>query len=152
MMNNHSNRLWTLLSLVLLALVAGACGGDSDGGGAAANKSDWEEQHGATVRAVSTDVDASDQALTQGDRALILSSCNQLEEDLVDAREALPVPDATVDGSLRAAFDAIDTAGDTCLRGARIANDNHLVEQAQREMKDARSKMDEAERAIENWR
>ena len=147
-MNNHSNR-WRAATL-LAALVLGACGGDSDEG-AATNKADWQSKHGPVVKAVSLDVDAANDALTKGDRAIILSSCNQLKEDLADAQAALPVPDATVDGSLRAAFDSIGKATPTCLQGARIANDNHLVEQAQREMKDARTKLDEAEQAIDAW-
>ncbi len=136
---------------VLLALSLGACGGDSGDGGAAGNKADWQAKHGAVVTAVSTDVDAANAALDKGDRPVILSSCNQLQEDLADARKAVPVPDATVDARLRAALDAVGTAVPTCLQGARIANDNHLVEQAQREMKDARTKLDEATKAIDDW-
>ena len=147
-MNNHSNR-WRS-AVVVLALAVGACGGDSEEG-TATNKADWEAKHGPVVKAVSLDVDAANDALTKGDRAIILSSCNQLQEDLADAQKALPVPDATVDGSLRAALDSIGKATPTCLQGARIANDNHLVEQAQREMKDARTKLDEAEQAIRAW-
>ena len=150
MMNNHSNWFRSLLAAVLLALALGACGGDSDDG-AATNKADWESKHGAVLNAVSLDVDAANDALTKGDRAVILSSCNQLQEDLADAQKALPVPDPTVDGSVRAAFDSIGKATPTCLQGARIANDNHLVEQAQREMKDARTKLDEAQKAIDAW-
>ncbi len=136
--------------MLAAALAVGACGGDSEEG-AATNKADWQAKHGPVVKAVSLDVDAANDALTKGDRAIILSSCNQLQEDLADAQKALPVPDATVDGSLRAALDSIGKATPTCLQGARIANDNHLVEQAQREMKDARTKLDEAEKAIDSW-
>ncbi|HEX2048694.1 MAG TPA: hypothetical protein VHF27_13080 [Acidimicrobiales bacterium] len=147
-MNNDSIR-WRSAA-VLLALVLGACGGDSEEG-AATNKAEWEARHGPVINAVSLDVDAANDALTKGDRAVILSSCNQLQEDLADAQDALPVPDPAVDGSLRAAIDSIGKATPTCLQGARIANDNHLVEQAQREMKDARTKLDEAQQAIAAW-
>ena len=150
MMNTHSHWWRVRSAAVLLAVAFGACGGDADEG-AATNKADWESRHGAVINAVSLDVDAANEALTKGDRAVILSSCNQLQEDLADARKALPVPDATVDGSVRAALDSIGKATPTCLQGARIANDNHLVEQAQREMKDARTKLDEAQRAIDAW-
>ena len=136
--------------MLALALALGACGGGSDEG-AATNKADWQSEHGPVINAVSLDVDAANDALTKGDRAVILSSCNQLQEDLADARKSLPVPDAAVDGSLRSALDSIGKATPTCLQGARIANDNHLVEQAQREMKDARTKLDEAQKAIDSW-
>ena len=149
-MNNHSTG-WRVAVGALLALALGACGGGSDDGAAAGNKAGWEAKHGAVVTAVSTDVDAANAALDKGDRPVILSSCNQLQEDLADARKAVPVPDATVDASLRAALDAVGTAVPTCLQGARIANDNRLVEQAQREMKDARTKLDEATKAIDDW-
>ncbi|MDQ3898604.1 MAG: hypothetical protein M3326_15400 [Actinomycetota bacterium] len=149
-MNIHSNGRW-LTGGVLLLLALGACGGGSDDGGAPADKRGWEAKHGAVVTAVSTDVDTANAALDKGDRPVILSSCNQLQEDLADARKAVPVPDATVDARLRAALDAVGTAVPTCLQGARVASDNRLVEQAQREMKDARAKLDEATKAIDDW-
>jgi hypothetical protein len=103
------------------------------------------------VTAVSTDVDTANGALDKGDRPVILSTCNQLQEDLADARKGLPVPDADTDGALRAALDAVGTAVPTCLQGARTANDNKIVEQAQRDMKAARAKMDEADKALSAW-
>ena len=41
MMNKDSN--WWRGAVVAVAVVAGACGSDSDG---AANKGDWEKDHG----------------------------------------------------------------------------------------------------------
>jgi len=148
-MNLYSKRF--LSAIMLTAALSGACGGDSGGNGAAANKTDWDKQHGAAVKAVSTDVDAANSALDKGDRPAILSSCNQLQEDLADARKGVPAPDATVDAALRAGFDAVGTAVPTCLQGGRIANQNLIVEQAQREMKAARLKMDDAGKAITAW-
>jgi hypothetical protein len=148
MMNAYSKRGWASV-LLAGALVAG-CGGDS-GGGAAPDKSDWDKRHGAAVKAVSLDVDAANGALDKGDRPVILSSCNQLQEDLADARKSLPVPDATVDGALRPALDAAGAAATTCIQGGRTANDNKIVEQAQREMKDARARLDDAQKAIAAW-
>lgn len=149
MVNLYSKRWWPVLLLV--AVLAGACGGGSDEGAAATNKAEWTKDHDATVNAVSIDIDEANGGLDKGDRPVILSSCNQLQEDLADARRALPVPDATVDGALRAAVDAAGVAVTTCLEGGRIASDASIVEKAQREMKAARAKMDDAQSAIKAW-
>ena len=151
MMNLYSKRRW--LSLLLpVAVLATACGGGgSDGGGAATSKVDWEKRHGAIVNAVSLDIDLANGGLDKGDRPVILSSCNQLQEDVADARKALPVPDPTVDAALRAALDAAGAASPTCLEGGRVAGDASIVEKAQREMKAARAKMDDAQSAINAW-
>src|SRR5918911_318980 len=131
MMNNHSTRWW-LAAPLLAAVVLAGCGSDSDSG--STGKADWEKKHGSVVTAVSTDVDAANGALDKGERPVILNSCNQLKADMADAHKALPVPDATVDGSLRSAFDAVDTAAASCLQGAQVASDAHLVEVAQDQM------------------
>ena len=148
MMNNHSNRL--RLALVLVALVAGACGGGSDEG-AATNKADWEKKHGKTVSVVSDDIDRAVQALNAGQRPILLSECTQLMEDLNDAKKALPVPDPTVDAALRAALAATETAMNTCVEGGRVASDADLVEKAQAEMKTAREAYSAAQDAIAAW-
>jgi hypothetical protein len=133
-----------------VALLAGACGGGS-GNGAATNKADWQKRYGPAVSAVSIDVDSANEALTKGDRPGVLSSCNQLQDDLAGARKSLPVPDATVDGALRAGLDAVGTAVPTCIHGGQVANQADIVEQAQREMTTARQKMDVADKAIADW-
>lgn len=148
MMNNHSKRFGILVLAV--ALFAGACGGSDDEGGAA-NKAEWDEKYSAIVKSVSDDIDRSVQALNAGQRPVVLSECTQLQEDLVEARKAVPVPDSTVDGALRAAFDATSTAVDTCVEGARIASDADKIEEAQAQMKTAREKYDAAQSAIEAW-
>jgi hypothetical protein len=148
MMNVYSKRGWA--GVMVAGALLGACGSSSDSG-AAANKSDWDKKNGAAVKAVSLDVDESNTALDKGDRVAILSACNQLQADLKDARKGLPVPDATVDAALKAGLDAVGTASDSCINGARIANDNHLVEQAQTDMKVARTKLDDAQKAIAAW-
>ncbi len=137
--------------MLAAALAVGACGGDSEEG-AATNKADWQAKHGPVVKAVSLDVDAANDALTKGDRAIILSSCNQLQEDLADAQKALPVPDANVDAALRSALDATGTAAATCVEGGRVASDASIVEKAQREMKTARERYTAAQDAIAAWR
>lgn len=151
MMNNHSkrSRRVAILAAVLLALVAAACGDDSDG--AATTKAEWEERYGNDVSIVSDDVDRSQQALNAGQRQELLAVCTQLKEDLTDSREALPVPDAGVDAALRDAFDAVDVAADNCIEGARIASEAHRVEVAQEDMKTARERLDEAQEAIAAW-
>ena len=136
--------------MVALLLLTTGCGGGSDDG-AATNKAEWEKKHGAAVAAVSTDLDQAREALSGGQRQLIISACTQLQEDLVEARKALPVPDATVDTALRSALDAIEGGVPDCLDGARIANQAHITETAIAEFRAARPKMDEANRAIENW-
>lgn len=128
--------------------LVGGCGGSSDGGSGAAG---WRKSHGAAIAAVSTDLDIARQALDQGQRPVILASCNQLQEDLTPARKALPVPDTTVDGALRGALDAIGTGVASCLEGARVANQASITERAMAELKDARPKMDDAAKAIAAW-
>lgn len=148
-MNNHSNGRLTR-AVALVALVLGACSGGSDDG-AASTKAEWEQKHGAAVAAVSTDLDQARQALSGGQRQVIISACTQLQEDLVEARKALAVPDPSVDGALRIAFDAIDAGVPDCLQGARVANQAHITESAIATFRDARPKMDEANRAIAAW-
>ncbi len=131
-------------------MLAGACGGGDNGGGAA-NKGEWEEKYGAIVKSVSDDIDRSVQALNAGQRTVVLSECSQLREDLGDARKAVPVPDPTVDTAVRAAFDATSTAADICVEGARTAIDADKIEQAQAQMARARERYDAAQSAIEAW-
>ena len=148
-MNNHSTRL--RVALVAAALLAGGCGGDDDDGGGAANKADWQKRHGSAVSVVSDGIDRSVQALNAGQRPVVLSECTQLQDDLAEARKAVPAPDAAVDSALRSALDATGTAVGTCVEGARIASEAAIVEKAQREMKVARERYDAAQGAIEAW-
>jgi len=149
MMNNHSTR-WGAV-LLFVALAAGACGGGDSDGKEAANKPDWEKKYGAIVNSVSDDIDRSVQALNAGQQPVVRSACAQLQEDMVDARKSIPVPDGTVDAALRSAFDATDKAARTCVEGARVASNADLVEQAQREMKTARETYSVAQDAIAAW-
>ncbi len=150
MMNSHSTR-WGL-ALALVAIVGGACGGGSDDSGGAANKADWEKKYGAVISSVSDDIDRSVQALDAGQQPVVRAACGQLQDDLLDARKAVPVPDGTVDAALRSALDASDTAAKTCVEGARVATSAALVEQAQREMKTARDTYSAAQDAIAVWK
>ena len=148
MMNNHSKRF--AVAIVVTAALVGGCGGGGDGGGAA-NKAEWEDKYGAIVKSVSDDIDRSVQALNAGQRPVVLSECTQLQEDLVDARKAVPAPDGTVDAALRAAFDATSKAVNTCVDGARIASDADKIEEAQAQMKTARDTYSAAQDAIAAW-
>jgi hypothetical protein len=136
-------------TVVLVALLAGACGGGSDD--SATGKADWEKKHGAVVGVVSDDIDRSNQALDAGQRPVVLQECTQLQEDLVDLRKALPVPEPVVDAALRSALDATTTGVGTCVEGARVASSADIVEKAQREMKTAREKYTVAQDAIKAW-
>lgn len=151
-MNHYSKRI-VGATVLAAALIGGACGGGSggSGNGAATDKASWEKRYGPTVGAVSIDVDSANSALDKGDRPAVLSSCNQLQDDLAGARRSLPVPDPTVDAALRSGLDAVGTAVPTCIHGGQVANQASIVEQAQREMKAARSKMDDANKTIADW-
>ena len=149
MMNNHSKRFG--MAVLAAALFTGACGGGGDDEGGATNKADWDKKHAATVKVVSDDIDRAVQALNAGQRPVVLSECTQLQEDLVDAKKAVPVPDPTVDAALRKAFDATTTAANTCVEGGRVASDASIVEKAQREMKTARENYSAAQDAIAAW-
>lgn len=148
-MNHYSKRF--AAAVLVVGALAGACGSSSDSG-TATGKADWNKKNGAAVKAVSLDVDEANTSLDKGDRTAILAACHQLQSDLADARKGLPVPDATVDGALKPALDSVGTATTTCLNGAQVATDAHLVEQAQAEMKTARTKLDDAQTAIANWK
>jgi len=148
-MNTHSRwGRWRWPALLTGAILAGACGG---GSGGTTDKAGWTTAHGAAVSAVSTDLDAARQALDTGQRPVILSACNQLQEDLVDARKGLPVPDTTVDRALRPALDAVGAGVPDCLEGARLASQASITEKAIAELRDARPKMDDANKAIAAW-
>jgi hypothetical protein len=146
-MNSHSKRFWA--TAVLAAAVTGACGGS--GGGTATGKAGWTKSHGGIVMTTSIDIDVANQALDAGQRPDVLAACNQLNEDVPTARKGLPAPDPTVDAALRAALDATATGVADCLEAARVANQASLTEKAQREIKDARAKMDVANKAIADW-
>lgn len=148
-MNSHSK--WILRGAIALVAVVSAtsCGGSS-GGGAATGKADWQKKHGAAVSAVSDDIDRSVQALNAGQQPDIRSACSQLQEDLPDARKAVPVPDPTVDAALRSALDSSDTAAKSCLEGVK-STAAAVVEQAQRDMNAARASYSKAQDAIAAW-
>jgi len=147
-MNLYSKRKLAGMALGL-ALVAGACGsGSSD---KATSKADWNKAHGADITALSTDLDLARTALDKGDRPVILSSCNQLQEDIAAARKGLPVPDPASDTALRGAIDAIAAGVPDCIEGGRVASQARITESAQAKMKDARPKMDDATKALAAW-
>lgn len=146
-MNCHAR--WWITALALMATLAG-CGG---GGGRseAGAKERWESQHGDALAALSTDLDAARDDLSRGDRALVLSSCNQLRTAVAETRDGLPVPDPAADRALRKALDQVSTGADDCVTGARQASEASAVEKAIAELEDARAALDEAQGAIRDW-
>ncbi len=131
-----------------LAVGLGGCGG---GGSDASSKEGWESRHGDALAALSTDLDAARDDLSRGDRALILSSCNQLQSTVAETRQGLPVPDQAADGALRKALDQLATGAEDCVAGARQASDARAVEKAIAELREGRAALDEARAAIRNW-
>lgn len=130
--------------MVAVVAMAGACGGSSTPKTTAA----WTKAHGKAVTQVSSDVNDANSALDKGQRPDVLSACHQLQDDLAAARKPLPVPDATANGVVTGAFDAVNTAVTDCLSAAQVGNDARLTEQSQAEMKVARTKMDDANHAL----
>src|SRR5436305_457597 len=149
-MNTHSKRLWpaVVMAVTLTVALTAACGGGSSN---TTTKAGWTKAHGPIVSTTSIDLDVVNQALDAGQRPDVLAACNQLNEDVPKARKALPVPDPTADGALRTALDTIAAGVADCLEAARVGNQASLTEKAQREIKDGRVKMDDANKAIQNW-
>ena len=148
-MNGHATR-W-IVALVLggvLAAVLSGCGGGSEEGG----KKAWESDHGDAVAGLSTDLDAAQADLSKGDRALVLSSCNQLKTAVEETREGLPVPDPASDEALRAALDRVSAGADDCITGARAGADAPTIEKSIAELREGRAALDEARRTIEAWK
>lgn len=132
-----------------VALLAGACGGDGDGGGSA---SSWRSSHAKELDALSRDLIAADNALAVGERTAIQGSCKLLADSSRDFRaSALPVPDKATDTALADALTAIDKAAQTCLAGTRTGQ-AHEVETAMDEMDKARVALDKVDAALAAWK
>jgi hypothetical protein len=148
-------RVWTgaagLTMVLVMAVGLGACGGDDDGGGAA-NKAEWEQEHGDLVAAFSRDLDATNNTINQGERTATINACTQLRDDAQEMKdEVFPVPNQAVDGPLRRSVDLAIQAADNCIQGGRSAEGARQVEAAMREINDARAAFDEAQTAIDAW-
>ncbi len=135
-------------ALVAAALLP-ACGGDS--GSAESPKAAWTARHGDALAALSADLETARSTLSSLLRPDILGSCNQLRDSLGEARKGLPVPDATTDAALQAAFDAVAVGTEDCIQGAR-GPDIPQLEKSFGELREAARLMDVANRAIEAWR
>jgi hypothetical protein len=138
------------LGAILLIGAVGGCGGGSSGP-AATTKAGWSNQHGAAVKAVSTELDLAQATLTAGNQQNIIGDCSLLRDDVTEARKVLPVPDATVDAALRQALDSVDVGAADCVQGGRVASNATLNEKAMAELKTARVKMDAANQALAAW-
>ena len=131
-----------------LMAALGGCRGDSG----ATGRTEWESEHGDALAALSTDLDAARADLSRGDRALVLSSCNQLRTAVDETREGLPVPDPAADGALRKALDRLSSGADGCVNGARAGADAGTIEKSIDELRDGRAALDEANAAIDAWK
>lgn len=143
-MNGHAMR-W-IAGLALVAALGGCRQGSDDMG-----KEEWESKHGDALAGLSTDLDAARADLSKGDRALVLSSCNQLRTAVAETREGLPITDATADEALRTALDQLSTGADDCVTGARAGADAPTIERSIAELRDGRVALDQAQAAVANW-
>ena len=148
-MNGHATQ-WMVRAIggLAVAIALAGCGGDSEAGG----KEGWESKHGDALAGLSTDLDAARGDLSKGDRALILSSCNQLKTAVVETRQALPVPDPASDEALRKALDQVAAGAENCVNGARAGAAAPVIEKSIDELRDGRAALDEAQGAIANWK
>ena len=124
------------------------CGGDSSAG--SPSKAEWMADHGAALANLNADLDTARTTLSSLQRPDILGSCNQLRDSLAEARKGLPVPDPAADTALRAGLDAVAVGTEDCIQGAR-GPDIPQLERSFRELREAHTLMDAANRAIEAW-
>lgn len=107
-------------------------------------------KHGPAMAALNRDLQTARDTLSTLQRNDILSNCNALRDSLTEARKGLPVPDATSDANLRAALDAVGRGVEDCVAGAR-GPDIPQLERSFRELREAATLMDVANRTLENW-
>ncbi len=135
-------------AVVAAALLVG-CGGGSEP--AEASKAAWIAGHGQAIAALNTDLEVARSTLSSLQRPDILGSCNQLRDSLGEARKGLPVPDPAADAALRTALEAVAVGTEDCIQGARGPNIPQL-EKSFRELREANTLMEVANRSIEAWR
>jgi hypothetical protein len=141
--------LGAVVGAVGTALLLGACGG-GDNQAAQSPKAAWTTNHGAAIAALNADLQTARTTLSSLQRNDILSNCNELRDSLNEAKKALPVPDPTSNENLRAALDAVSVGAEDCVAGAR-GPDIPQLERSFRELREAATLMDVANRTIENW-
>ncbi|MCA1692353.1 MAG: hypothetical protein LC733_09190 [Actinobacteria bacterium] len=135
----------------MLALTLVACGGDGDESGS--SKREWQAEHRDLVAAFGRDLDATTMTLNQGEKTATLSACTQLADDAKEMRdEVFPVSNKQVERPLRQSVDLALMASDNCLKGGRDPGGARQVEEAMRQVADARRAFQEAEGAISDWR
>lgn len=137
-----------LAASAALAVALSGCRGSS--AAAPPAKAAWTARHGAAVAALNTDLDTARTTLSSLQRPDILGNCTQLRDSLVEARKALPVPDAAADAALRAGLDAVAGGTDDCIQGAR-GPDIPRLEKSFSELREAHTLMDVANRTIAAW-
>ena len=136
------------VAAVLAAALLAACEGGS--GGQESSKAAWMAAHGDSIAALNTDLEVARSTLSSLLRPDILGSCNQLRDSLAEARKGLPVPDPAADTALRAGLDAVAVGTEDCIQGAR-GPDIPQLERSFRELREAHTLMDAANRTIEAW-
>ena len=134
------------LAAAALVVLTG-CGDDA---APASAKAAWTKKHGAAISVVNADLATARTTLSSLQRPDILGNCNQLRDSLGEARKSLPVPDATVDASLRAGLDAIEVGVEDCIQGARGPNIPQL-ERSFGELREAAKLMEVANLNIDAW-
>jgi hypothetical protein len=142
-------RVGALLGAMGTAVLLGACGG-GDTQAAQSPKAAWTAKNGAAIAALNADLQTARTTLSSLQRNDILSNCNQLRDSLNEAKKALPVPDPTSNDNLRTALDAVGVGAEDCVAGAR-GPDIPQLERSFRELREAATLMDVANRTIENW-
>jgi hypothetical protein len=137
-----------VVAVVVAAALLAGCGGGS--GPDESSKAGWMGRHGQAIAALNADLDAARSTLSSLLRPEILGSCNQLRDSLAEARKGLPVPDPATDTALRNALDAVAVGTEDCIQGAR-GPDIPQLEKSFRELREAHTLLDVANRSIEAW-
>ncbi len=137
-------RPWALAAAIGLT----GCGGSSTGG--TTSKAAWMAEHGTALANLNADLDTARTTLSSLQRPDILGACNQLRDSLAEARKGLPVPDPASDTALRGGLDAVAVGVEDCIEGAR-GPDIPQLERSFRELREAHTLMDAANKTIEAW-
>jgi hypothetical protein len=135
------------LSAVLLLA---ACGGGSSSP-KTLTKSQWESRYGPAVMTVSMQLDFSRTDLMKGVQQDILDGCSLLRDDVTTAKGGLPVPNAAANAALTKALSELTQGAADCIRGAQVASQASITEQAMRELDQSRTDLDSANQALAAW-
>jgi hypothetical protein len=141
-------RVRPLVAAVGVAAALAGCAGASV---TESPKAAWTAKHGPAMAALNADLQTARTTLSSLQRSDILGNCTQLRDSLNEARKGLPVPDPTSDGNLRTALDAVAVGTEDCVAGAR-GPDIPQLERSFRELREASTLMDVANRSLDDWK